>query len=67
MPELRLDLSHDSTATDAAATERLLREFPRVPVRVIADVFAAYRQQTDDIEVATLAARCRIRDACQAA
>ena len=32
-----------------------------------ADVFAAYRQQTDDIEVATLAARCRIRDACQAA
>lgn len=49
---------------DELARARLRLEFPHVPRRIIIDVFAAYRRQTETADAALTAARQRLVDAC---
>ncbi len=49
---------------DGLARERLANAFPKVPERIFASVFTAYRQVTPTLSDAARAARRRIKDPC---
>jgi hypothetical protein len=50
--------------TDQSAIQSLVRDFPRVSSRVLAEVLAAYLRTRPNIDEAVRAAHDRIVDAC---
>ena len=50
--------------SEKKARAQLAREFPTVPERIVAAVFAAYLRGVPDLPAATQATRDRLVDAC---